>query len=162
MIVLYGSSTRYILYQHLNLGWRLENLPHIEQGEGVGNLPYIEQREGRTGRTVRAATMGRLGKRGAGYNISFDLFLKPRDVRLGEPETVSQVCPSPCLGIMYEKLAITTLTRMAQRWLSCFVAAVGITPIYAQTSISDVRIIHYFRTRYVFRYRECFQCCSIS
>ena len=83
MIVLYGSSTRYILYQHLNLGWRLANLPHIEQGEGVGNLPYIEQREGRTGRIVRAATMGRLGKRGAGYNISFDLFLKPRDVRLG-------------------------------------------------------------------------------
>jgi hypothetical protein len=45
MIVPCGSSTGYI-YQHLNLGWRLANLSHIEQGEEVvGNLPHIEQGE---------------------------------------------------------------------------------------------------------------------
>lgn len=53
---------------------------------------------------------------GAGYNICFGLFLKPRDVRLGEPETVPRACPSPFSGIMHEKLAITTLTRMTRRW----------------------------------------------
>ena len=91
--------------------------------------------------------MGRLGTRGAGYNICFGLFLKPRDVRLGEPETVPQVCPSPFSGIIHEKLAITTLTRMGTKVVGLF--RVSWTRLDLRQDmhrrLSDVRIIHYFR-----------------
>ena len=62
--------------------------------------------------------------------------LKPRDVKLGGPETVPRVCPSPFSGICMKSWQSLPLWE----WhggggaLSCLVAAIGPTPRYAQTS----------------------------
>ena len=113
MIVPYGSSTRYI-YQHLNLGWRLANLPHIEQGVEVGNFPHIEQGEGRND----GATWHE------GCRVQYLLWPLSQTSRCeaGGAGNCSPGLSESFLWYLHEKLAITTLMGMARRWWGSFVS----------------------------------------